>query len=314
MLELKNLTFIRKIGAGAFGKVYLVSLKKNKPVFFAIKVLNRRKLLTMRQADQLENEVKALRTVNGHIFIAKLVSIVKDNKIVGLVMDYISGGELFYWLRRFGKFSEYATLFYAAEILSALEFIHKKGLLYRDLKPENILLTPSGHIKLTDFGFAVQDNEKTHIISGTPEYMSPEKLLNEDDGIESDYWSFGIILYEMLIGDPPFFDRDTNSIYRQILDKDIFVPSFISYTAKDLVKKLLRKKRQERLGYWGFEDIKRHSFFCRINWKHVEELKLIPPIAPNTFKSSDYEYVDENEEESQESVHEKPYEYVKIFK
>lgn len=268
----------------------------------------------MRQADQLENEVKALRTVNGHIFIAKLVSIVKDNKIVGLVMDYISGGELFYWLRRFGKFSEYATLFYAAEILSALEFIHKKGLLYRDLKPENILLTPTGHIKLTDFGFAVQDNEKTHIISGTPEYMSPEKLLNEDDGIESDYWSFGIILYEMFIGDPPFFDRDTNSIYRQILDKDIYIPSFINFTAKDLINKLLRKKRQERLGYWGFQDIKKHPFFSRVNWNQVEELKLIPPISPCTFKSSDYEYVDENEEESQESVHEKPYEYIKIFR
>ena len=140
MLEIENLNFIKKIGTGAFGKVFLVSLNQKKPVFFAVKILSKRKILKMRQADQLENEIKALRTVNGHAFITKLVSIVRDSKVIGLVMDYISGGELFYWLRRLRRFSEYATLFYASEILLALEFIHKKGLLYRDLKPENILL------------------------------------------------------------------------------------------------------------------------------------------------------------------------------
>lgn len=317
MLEIENLVFIRKIGAGAFGKVYLVSAKKEKPVYFATKILNRRKLLLMRQADQVENEINALKMVNGHVFITKLISLVKNEKYLGLVLDYVSGGELFYWLRRFGRFSEYATLFFAAEILSALEFIHKRGLLYRDLKPENILLNPCGHIKLTDFGFAVNDTEKSHIISGTPEYMSPEKLLNEDDGLESDYWSFGVILYEMLTGDPPFFDRDTNRIYQKILESKFVIPSYISDLAKDLISKLLSNKRQERIGYWGFEDIKQHPFFERIKWDEIEMMQMIPPIQPKKYLSSDYEYVEESEED--ESMYldespEKPYEYLKIFK
>ncbi|EEQ81858.1 hypothetical protein NCER_101539 [Vairimorpha ceranae BRL01] len=315
MLEIENLNFIKKIGTGAFGKVFLVSLNQKKPVFFAVKILSKRKILKMRQADQLENEIKALRTVNGHAFITKLVSIVRDSKVIGLVMDYISGGELFYWLRRLRRFSEYATLFYASEILLALEFIHKKGLLYRDLKPENILLTPSGHIKLTDFGFAVKDTEKTHVISGTPEYMSPEKLLNEDDGVESDYWSFGVILFEMFTGDPPFFDVDTNRIYRKILETDIYIPKYVSYAAADLLSRLLRKKRQERLGYWGFEDIKRHVFFNTVDWLNVENNGLIPPIKPSAFESSDYEYVDDNEkyDHFDDYVHKKPYDYIKFY-
>ncbi|WUR03155.1 cAMP-dependent protein kinase catalytic subunit [Vairimorpha necatrix] len=315
MLELTNLVFIKKIGTGAFGKVYLVSIKNQESVRFAIKILNKRKLLKMRQADQLENEIKALKGVNGHVFIAKLVSVVRDSKIIGIVMDYISGGELFYWLRRLRKFSEYATLFYASEILVALEFIHKRGLLYRDLKPENILLTPCGHIKLTDFGFAVDHKEKTHIISGTPEYMSPEKLLNEDDGIESDYWSFGIILFEMFTGDPPFYDSDNHLIYRKILENDIYIPQYLSYAAADLLSRLLRKKRQERLGYWGLDDIKRHIFFSAVDWNHVVDCSLIPPIKPSMYKSSDYGYIpdDNNQDENEDQVPKKPYEYIKFY-
>ena len=145
-------------------------------------------------------------------------------------------------------------------------------------------MNPCGHIKLTDFGFAVNDTEKSHIISGTPEYMSPEKLLNEDDGLESDYWSFGVILYEMLTGDPPFFDRDTNRIYKKILDSKFIIPPYISVLAGDLIKKLL---------------------------------KMIPPIQPKKYLSSDYEYVEESEEDESiylNEVIDKPYEYLKKFK
>lgn len=316
MLEYRDFKIIRKIGTGAFGKVYLAQLKNNENIRFAIKILKWRKILNMRQGDQLENEINVLRILKSSPFVTRLIGVTNKHSSLGIVMEYISGGELFYWLRRSGNFSTYATRFYAAEILSGLAYIHQNGFIYRDLKPENILLTPSGHIKLTDFGFSMCGTEKTYIISGTPEYMSPEKLLNEDDGVDSDFWSFGIIVFEMLVGDPPFFDTDTNSIYQKILTNDIYIPDFVPIQCKDLIYRLLRRERQERLGYYGIQDIMKHDFFKNLDWQDVVSLKLRPPIVPGSFKNIDFNSFEDEDDDSSDEEPEvvKPYDHIKIFK
>ncbi|KAF9764410.1 putative cAMP-dependent protein kinase catalytic subunit [Nosema granulosis] len=316
MLEYNDFKIVRKIGTGAFGKVYLAHLTTNTNIRFAIKILKWRKILNMRQGDQLENEINVLRMLKSSPFVTRLIGVTNQYSSLGIVMEYISGGELFYWLRRSGKFSEYATRFYAAEIISGLAYIHQNGFIYRDLKPENILLTPSGHIKLTDFGFSIRGTEKTYIISGTPEYMSPEKLLNEDDGVDSDFWSFGIIVFEMLVGDPPFFDTDTNSIYQKILKNEIFIPDWVSSPSRNLIYRLLKRERQERLGYYGIDDIMAHEFFRNIKWKDVVSLKLRPPIVPEEYKNVDFNSFDDDEEDSNDEETEvvRPYDRIKVFK
>ncbi|EOB14469.1 cAMP-dependent protein kinase catalytic subunit [Nosema bombycis CQ1] len=315
MLEHDDFKIVRKIGTGAFGKVYLAQLVTNQNIKFAIKILNWRRLLNMRQGDQLENEINVLRILKSSPFVTRLIGVTHKNKSLGIVMEYISGGELFYWLRRSGKFSEYATRFYAAEILAGLSYIHQSGFIYKDLKPENILLTPSGHIKLTDFGFAMLGCEKSYIISGTPEYMSPEKLLNDDDGADSDFWSFGIIIYEMLVGDPPFFDNDTSSIYHKILKSELYFPDYISPQSRDIIRRLLSRDRQERLGYYGIKEIMSHGFFKNINWQDVHSLKLRPPIVPSNFKNVDFNLIEDDDNDSFEDEKDidRPYDRIKIF-
>jgi serine/threonine protein kinase len=287
MIRIRDLKLIRVVGTGAFGEVYLARLKSDPRATFAIKILEWRRLLRQRLADQLENEVSVLKRLHGCPFITRQFSTDYHSGKIGIILEYVSGGELFYWLRKFGRFSEHSALFYASEIVCALRYIHGCGILYRDLKPENILITDTGHVKLIDFGFAVMEDEKTYVISGTPEYMSPEKLKSEGDGRESDYWGLGIIMYEMLCGDPPFYDHNTDVIYRKILEMPISFPSYVNPLAQSLIKRLLDKNRSSRLGFGGIEEIMGHPFFAGIDWADVEERRLIPPFVPRTGKVPD---------------------------
>lgn len=285
MIKISDLEFIKIIGTGAFGRVYLGRLKTGTKANFAVKILEKRRILKQRLADQLENEINIQRKLYGSPFVAKLFSTDYHNGMIAIILEHVCGGELFYWLKKFGRFSEHATIFYTCEVISALKYIHDRGILYRDLKPENILITLSGHIKLIDFGFAVHDNEKTYVVSGTPEYMAPEKLMGEGDGKESDYWGLGVIIYEMLCGDPPFYDQSTDIIYRKILETQAIFPSHMNPIAIDLIAGLLDKNRCTRLGYGGISEIKRHPYFKNVNWFDIENGKIRPPFVPKNKKS-----------------------------
>ncbi|AFM98576.1 serine/threonine kinase [Encephalitozoon hellem ATCC 50504] len=315
MLKIRDFEFAKVVGEGAFGKVYLVKLKSNPSTVFAIKMLEFDEILKQRLADQLENEISILKRLYGCPFVAKLYSTDFYCGKVGLILEYVGGGELFYWLKKCGRFDENMTRFYAAEIISALRFIHGKGILYRDLKPENILITSSGHIKLIDFGFAVYENESIYMISGTPEYMSPEKLRSEDDGRASDYWGLGIIIYEMLCGDPPFYDASADTIYHKILESQITFPSYVSPVARSLISGLLDKSRATRLGAKGIYEIMGHPFFKEIDWSKIESKRISPPFVPSpnivmsfldgSTKAKDISKI--------ETVVMKPYKHIKHF-
>jgi serine/threonine protein kinase len=315
MIKIRDLKLIRVVGTGAFGEVYLARLKSDPKAMFAIKILEWRKMLKQRLADQLENEINVLRRLHGSPFITKQFSTDYCGGRIGIVLEYVSGGELFYWLKKFGRFSEYSTVFYASEIVCALKYIHEHGILYRDLKPENVLITASGHIKLIDFGFAVQENEKTYVISGTPEYMSPEKLKSEGDGRESDYWGLGVMIYEMLCGDPPFYDLSADVIYRKILEMQVAFPSYVNPAARSLVLSLLDKNRSSRLGFGGIEEIMNHPFFAGINWCDVENRRLSPPFVPRAGKVVDTKGSGIRIEECGEAEEKvcKPYRNIKNF-
>ena len=154
-------------------------------------------------------------------------------------MEFVNGGELFHHLQREKRFSEPRVVFYAAEILTALQYLHENGVIYRDLKPENILLRDDGHITLTDFGLCKEgltsDQDRTDTFCGTPEYLAPEVLKGEGYTKSVDWWSFGSLVFEMLAGLPPFYSQDVQEMYKNIMTQPLVFPDIVSEVARDLL-------------------------------------------------------------------------------
>ncbi|GFR97189.1 cAMP-dependent protein kinase catalytic subunit [Elysia marginata] len=193
-----------------------------------------------------------------------------------MLMEYVPGGELFSYLRSSGRFSSSAGNFYASEIIVALDYLHSKSIVYRDLKPENLLLDADGHLKITDFGFAKIVEDRTWTLCGTPEYLAPEIILSKGHNKAVDWWSLGILIYEMLVGYPPYYAENPFGIYEKIIAGKTEWPRHIDLVAKDLIKKLLIPDRTRRLGNMknGSEDIKRHKWFKGQDWDDVLNRKL----------------------------------------
>merc|ERR1711988_1513406 len=204
---------------------------------------------------------------------------------MGIVMECIGGGELFTHLRRARKFNDEQSKFYAAQTAGAFAHCHNKNIIHRDLKPENILMCQNGYSKLTDFGFAkiIEPGTRTYTLCGTPEYIAPEALLNKGHGKPVDWWTLGILNYEMLAGQPPFVDDDPMGIYQQILAGKVSFPRFFDRQAKSLIKKLLDADLTKRYGCLkgGASDIKKHKWFLRFNWTDLYNRKLKAPVIPN---------------------------------
>ena len=196
----------------------------------------------------------------NHPFLVDLTWSSKDKSFLYMLFPYVSGGELFSYLRSAGRFNSSTTFFYSAEIVSALDYLHSLSVVYRDLKPENLLLDRDGHLKITDFGFAKRISDRTWTLCGTPEYLAPEIIQSKGHNRAVDWWALGILIYEMLAGYPPFFDDNPFGIYEKILSGKIEWPRHIDPVAKDLIKKFLVQDRTKRLGNMknGTEDVKRH--------------------------------------------------------
>ena len=189
-----------------------------------------------------------------------------DNRHIYFLFPYISGGELFSILRKAKKFPLPTTLFYAAEIVSALSYLHSLNIVYRDLKPENILIDREGHVIITDFGFAKKVLDRTWTLCGTPDYLAPEIIQSKGHTKAVDWWALGILIYEMLVGGPPFFDEDHLALYEKILGGRIRWPRLIEAVARDLIEKLLVRDWTRRLGSGrtGAEEVMNHRYekFC----------------------------------------------------
>ncbi|GBM92702.1 Protein kinase DC2 [Araneus ventricosus] len=243
-LYLCRTLYIRR--TGSFGRVVLCRRKKDNR-YYAMKILEIADVIQLKQVDHVKNE-KSLLVQVQHPFIIELLWTHHDESCLYMLFEYACGGELFTYLRNAGRFCSTTSMFYAAEIVLALEYLHKLNIAYRDLKPENLLLDRDGHLKITDFGFAKKLTDKTWTLCGTPEYLAPEIIQSKGHNKAVDWWALGILIYEMLAGFPPFFDTNPFAIYEKILAGKIDWPKHIDPIAKDLIKKLLVPDRAKRLG------------------------------------------------------------------
>ncbi|CAI4224907.1 unnamed protein product [Auanema sp. JU1783] len=296
-VSMKDLTTIVTIGTGTFGRVELARHQDNGQ-HFALKVLNMHKVVQTRQVQHVHSEKEVLNKLQ-HPFIVQLFSTDKDEKNLYMIMEFVPGGELFSYLRASRVFSNSMSRFYAAEIVSALDYIHSKNIVYRDLKPENLMLTKEGHIKMADFGFAKELKDRTYTLCGTPEYLAPESLSNKGHNKAVDWWALGVLIYEMMAGRPPFRGKTTTEIYDRIIEHKLKFPRSFNLVAKDLVKKLLVVDRTQRIGAMknGARDVMEHKWFQKINWKDLNEMRLEPPIVPTLYHSGDtgnFDTYDEN--------------------
>jgi protein-serine/threonine kinase len=213
-----------------------------------------------------------------------------------IVLEFCPGGEIFYHMNKVLRFSERVAKFYFAEIVLALEYLHTRSIFYRDLKPENILLDQDGHVKLADFGISrphFTERDRANSFCGSPEYMSPEMLKQgRIHGRTLDFYSLGALLFEMLTGLPPHFSENRDEMYRKILHNKVEYPKYLSPMAKSLLKGLLVKNPDQRLGAaYGIQEIKDHPFCMDINWDDVINKRLTPPIKPSQkYSNFDPEY------------------------
>ncbi|KAM9967570.1 hypothetical protein ACTFIW_001654 [Dictyostelium discoideum] len=310
--RLKEFKQIRVIGTGTFGKVYLIQNTKD-GCYYAMKCLNKAYVVQLKQVEHLNSEKSILSSIH-HPFIVNLYQAFQDEKKLYLLFEYVAGGEVFTHLRKSMKFSNSTAKFYAAEIVLALEFLHKQNIVYRDLKPENLLIDNQGHIKITDFGFAKRVEDRTFTLCGTPEYLAPEIIQSKGHGKAVDWWALGILIFEMLAGYPPFYDDDTFAIYNKILAGRITFPLGFDVDAKDLIKRLLTADRTRRLGALrdGALDVKNHRWFSDINWERLYQRRDNGPFIPkiqHQGDSSNFEMYDEEEmvEEPPSSNYVDPY-------
>merc|ERR1719456_290189 len=224
----------------------------------------------------------------------------KDERYVYIVMECIGGGELFTHLRRARKFTDEQSKFYGAQTAAAFEHIHSKNIVHRDLKPENILLTPDGYSKLTDFGFAkvIEPGARTYTLCGTPEYIAPEVLLNKGHGKPVDWWTLGILIYEMIVGQPPFCDEEPMGIYQKILAGKIYFPKYFDRNAKALVKKLNTADLSKRYGNLkaGSDDIIKHKWFADIDQDKMLKTEMKSPYQVNDKDVSNFENIPDSAE------------------
>lgn len=288
LFSLDDFILLRTLGTGTFGRVHLSRYAASDDRFFAIKVMKKSEIIRLSQLEHVYCEKQLLSHLK-HPFIVALYATFQTKESLFMVMEYVIGGELFSYLRRATRFCQYTTVFYAAEIVLALEYLHAYDIVYRDLKPENLLLDAQGHIKLTDFGFAkVLYKQKTWTLCGTPEYLAPEIILGKGHDKMVDWWALGILVFEMLAGYPPFFDQDNYSIYEKILKGVYLFPPYVDELGRDFVRRLLVVDPNLRLGSKrGAVEVMEHSFFSRIAWRDLYEKKIEPPFIPQVAHSGD---------------------------
>lgn len=297
-LRLSDLRVITTLGVGGFGRVELVQIAGDPSRSFALKQMKKSQIVETRQQQHIMSEKEIMGEANCD-FIVKLYKTFKDKKYLYMLMESCLGGELWTILRDKGNFDDATTRFYTACVVEAFDYLHSRNIIYRDLKPENLLLSTSGYVKLVDFGFAKKliGGRKTWTFCGTPEYVAPEVILNRGHDISADYWSLGVLMFELLTGTPPFTGSDPMKTYNIILKgiDAIEFPRNITRNATALIKKLCRDNPAERLGYQkgGISEIQKHKWFDGFNWEGLRNRTLIPPILPKIRHQTDSSNFDE---------------------
>lgn len=279
-ISLDQFEIIRTIGVGAFSHADL-ALYKPKQIYCILKTMSKKRILDLNQEEHVQNE-KRLLALLQHPNVVKLYGSFQDPGHLYLVTEFLSGGEVFSHLRTMGHFPLDVVRFYAAEILLVLQHLHSNHVVFRDLKPENLVFDQNGHITFIDFGFAKQIETHAYTLCGTPDYIPPEIIRGEGSTFASDWWSFGVIIYEFLVGETPFYDENENTMYLKICRGKVHYPSYIDPITKSLLSGLLQVDRFKRLGGTTIdaEEIKEHQWFRGVNWDKVHDHKYQCPLIP----------------------------------
>lgn len=289
---------IKTLGTGAFGRVILLKHPKNLKLY-AMKVLQKEKIIKMKQVEHTLYEKRILEAIRFPFTVSMECSF-KDNSYIYFIMPFVPGGEMFTHLRKMNKFDEAHAKFYASQVILALEYLHFCNLVYRDLKPENILIDKNGYLKITDFGFCKVLHGRTWTLCGTPEYLAPELILSRGYGFSVDWWSFGVLLYEMNAGYPPFYGNDPMKTYEKIVAGKYRCPSSFSSDLRDLVRNVLQVDISKRFGVLknGVLDYKNHKWFKGLEWDSILNCKTQPPFIPKYNTPGDTSNFERYTEES----------------
>ncbi|KYQ88168.1 putative protein serine/threonine kinase [Tieghemostelium lacteum] len=282
-IKLEDFQILHLVGKGGFGKVHQVMHKKSSKIY-ALKTIKKNHIIQRKSVINTLAEKDILKRIE-HPFIVKLHYAFQNEKKLYLVMDFINGGQLFYHLQKESIFSETQVRFYIAELVLALEHLHDLNVIHRDLKPENILIDSQGHCVLTDFGLAKEQvtDDSTGSMCGTLEYTSPEMIQGKNYGKAVDWWAIGILMYDMLIGKPPFESKNRQVAQEKIVKEKPNFPPYIGSSARSLINALLQKDPKKRLGSnGGATEIKKHPFFKGVQWRKLELKELPSPYIPKT--------------------------------
>eukprot|EP00040_Diaphanoeca_grandis_P038713 m.257150 g.257150 ORF g.257150 m.257150 type:complete len:468 (+) comp35011_c0_seq1:394-1797(+) len=287
---LTDFEMMKVLGKGTFGKVMLAKEKASGELF-AIKVLKKDVILQKDEVNHTLTENAVLQSTK-HPFLTGLKCSFQTADLLVFVMEYVNGGELFFHLSREKIFSEDRTRFYGAQISMAITYLHERGIIYRDLKLENLLLDAKGNIKITDFGLCKEEitfGSTTTTFCGTPEYLAPEVLEDNDYGRAVDWWGVGVVMFEMICGHLPFYNRNHEVLFDLILHEEIRLPATLGQHAKELLKNMLEKDPRNRLG--GGErdghEVMEHNFFLQIDFEKLYNLQIPAPYIPKISGAED---------------------------
>ncbi|CDQ67092.1 unnamed protein product [Oncorhynchus mykiss] len=291
-MQMEDFKCISVLGRGHFGKVLLAELKKTGKLY-AIKALKKRDIVTRDEVDSLMCERRIFEMINAsrHPFLVNLHGCFQTSEHVCFVMEYSPGGDLMIHIHN-NVFSELQTRFYSACVLLGLEFLHLNKIVYRDLKLDNLLMDADGFVKITDFGLCKEGmghGDRTSTFCGTPEFLAPEVLTDDNYTRAVDWWGMGVLIFEMLVGESPFPGEDEEEVFDSIVNDDVQYPGCLSPDSISIIQKLLKRNPEKRLGAGEGDanEVKEEKFFKTIDWDALLAKKVKPPFLPKIKESVD---------------------------
>eukprot|EP00116_Pleurobrachia_bachei_P003265 sb/3463527/ len=301
LIGLTDFDMMSVIGRGSYAKVLLVRYKKTKKLY-AMKVIKKSMINDEDDIEWVQTEKNVFERASNHPFLVGLHSCFQTSSRIVFVIEFVNGGDMMFHMQKSHKLEEDHARFYAAEIACALNFLHVHMIIYRDLKLDNVLIDCEGHIKLTDYGMCKEctpDVQSTSTFCGTPNYIAPEVLKNEEYSYGVDWWALGVLMYEMLLGRSPFNvnteeyetpEEAENLLFQYILNKAIRIPRWLSIKAGTVLRALLKRDPEERLACnpeTGWQSLKSHPFFSDLDWDLLENRQIRPPFIPKLTSESD---------------------------
>lgn len=262
---------IKLIAEGGFGAVFLARDASGRCC--AVKKIKKEPTSAQNAQEDARKEPRLMSEAGSCPFVANLYGTIESDDCLLLVMEYVSGGELTRYIEKGRGMGAEAARFVAAEVVLALKYLHERNILYKDIKPGNIIVARDGHIKLVDLGISSKVAEDRDVRSGTPGYMAPECLQGAKSTKRCDFWSLGCLIAEMLSGTPAFGAPSTEETNIKTLDWDPNIPAWLDESARDILRRLLMKNPEERLGSGGIHELTGHRFFADIDWKKLERLE-----------------------------------------